>query len=284
MIAVGTLLSPSRLAGADNGLRPVRDLKLAKDVGHMITHGLLAQDETTSDLPIVAPLGNQPQHLPFSVGQVWKFGWERRLSQRHKECHQPLGNFWAEQAFPTRNRVQRPQQYRLIGAFQHIPACPSAHGGKDGIIILKHCEDDDPHMRACPQYLASRFDAIHIGHLYVHENHVRLKGSRLGNRFLSTGRLTDHVNIGDRGQQSAQPLTKQGVVVSDHDAYGVHASSLFGSIFHEQWQAHPHACPASRYGCDGACSAQFLRTLPHRRHSHPRTDIARNPAPVINHL
>src|SRR5690242_20656631 len=92
-------LSPSSLAGADDGLRPVCDLELAKDVGHMVAHGLLAQDETAGDLPIVAPLGNQPQHLPFSVGQVWKFGWVWGLSQRHKVLRQPHGNGWAEDRF-----------------------------------------------------------------------------------------------------------------------------------------------------------------------------------------
>src|SRR5262249_2576668 len=128
----------------------------------------------------------------------------------------------------------------------------SAHGGKDRVIILKHREDDDPHMRTCPQYLARRFDAIHIGHLYVHEDHVRLKGRRLSNRLPATGRLADHLNISNRSQHSAQPLTEQRMVVSDHDSYGVHVPSLWSSILHWQWQARHHACPTGWYSCNNA--------------------------------
>lgn len=72
MVEVGTVLSPSRLAGADDGLRPVGNLELAKDVGHMVAHGFLAQDEAAGDLPVAVPLGNQTQDFSFSVGQVWK--------------------------------------------------------------------------------------------------------------------------------------------------------------------------------------------------------------------
>src|SRR5262249_49850685 len=55
-------------------------------------------------------------------------------------------------------------------------------------------------------------------------------------------------------------------------------------ILHWQWQARHHACPTGWCSCNNARSAQFLRTLAYGSHSHPCTNLTRDPAPVIDHL
>src|SRR5215207_3180827 len=82
----GSLIQQSRsfpaeagLTGTDNGLRSVADLKFAQDVGHVVAHGLLGQNQPARDL-VAAPSGGQPAsgsrgpHDDSSSPTVW---WRR---------------------------------------------------------------------------------------------------------------------------------------------------------------------------------------------------------------
>jgi hypothetical protein len=52
----GSALSPQpSFPGAHDRLRPVRDLKLAEDVGDVVAHRLLADEEALRDLRVASP-------------------------------------------------------------------------------------------------------------------------------------------------------------------------------------------------------------------------------------
>jgi hypothetical protein len=60
------------IAGAEHGLRPIGDLQLTKDVGHIVRHGLAAQVEPLRDLRIALALRDQAQDLALALGQLGK--------------------------------------------------------------------------------------------------------------------------------------------------------------------------------------------------------------------
>jgi len=253
MIAVGTALSPSRLAGADNGLRPVHHLELTKDVGDMVAHGFLTQDETAGDLPVAVPLCNQPKNLSFSVGQVRKYTRERGLLQRREVLRQALGNGRTEDGLTMTDRVNGPQDLRLLGALQEIASCSCSHRRKDRIVVFIHREHQDPNVWTDAENRSSGFNPILPWHVQVHENHIGLKRSGLGNRFLAHGGLPDYVGFRDGLEQDPHSVTKEGMVISNQDTNAVHRFLL--RLLPGQWEPDQNLGASSRAVADNTGSA-----------------------------
>ena len=62
------LFSQTRLPGLDNGLRPVGDLQLIKNIGNVVADRFGADVEMLGNRLIVFPVGNSLKYLSFAVG------------------------------------------------------------------------------------------------------------------------------------------------------------------------------------------------------------------------
>ena len=60
-------------------------------------------------------------------------------------------------------------------------------------------------------------DAIEVGHLQVHDDHIRPVQDGLADGGLAGGGLAHDLHFGQGGQCGLQPLADQGVVVGDQD-------------------------------------------------------------------
>ena len=60
------------LAGAYDGLDAVSDLRLGEDVGDVVTHRLLADDELLGYLAVAQTLRDEAQYLQFPRGEFFK--------------------------------------------------------------------------------------------------------------------------------------------------------------------------------------------------------------------
>src|SRR3954452_8441617 len=69
-----------------------------------------------------------------------------------------------------------------------------------------------------------RLDAIHVGHVEVHDNDIWRCAGCERYRLFAVGCLADHCCIGEGGEQGAQPLAEDGVVVrKEHSQWCGHA-------------------------------------------------------------
>ena len=87
------------------------------------------------------------------------------------------------------------------------------------------------------------FRAIPIGHLDVHQDHIRLESSGLFQRFSPVPALPDYLEIRLRIDQPRNPLTKEIVVVHQQNTQAVHPS-LSDPDYREQKCTRGFLCPA----------------------------------------
>jgi len=66
--SLGVSSSPERTAWAAAG--PRGEVQLAKDVGDVPVHGVLADDQPLGDLAVGESLGEQPEHLSLARGHL----------------------------------------------------------------------------------------------------------------------------------------------------------------------------------------------------------------------
>jgi hypothetical protein len=101
-----------------------------------------------------------------------------------------------------------------VRALQDVALRPGAHGGENRVVVLEHGQDHDPDIPISAEDTAGCFDAVHVGHLYVHQDYVRPEISGPFDHLFSGGRLAHDLHVGFRTQHEAQPFPEDGVIVS----------------------------------------------------------------------
>lgn len=91
------------------------------------------------------------------------------------------------------------------------------HGGSDRLIIERRKPNDADRLSLMPD--APRgFNPVQVGHLNIHDDHVRLHMPRQLDGFQTVGGLCDHLQVGLAIDDPAQVSADDGVIVSDEDA------------------------------------------------------------------
>ena len=156
-------------------LSPVGNLELREDVGDVVAHRFRAQDQVGGDVSIGFALGNQGENLVFAVRQLREElcgatlrGW----SSAAEVVNQALGDGRTKDGLTARHSTDGAQSLLLHGALEEVAARSSANGGEDGLVILKHREDQNADVRACLQDAARGLNAIDAWHLNIHQNDI----------------------------------------------------------------------------------------------------------------
>src|SRR3989442_1265528 len=66
------LLTQASFPGADDSLCPVSHLEFAEDIGDIVAHGVMAQDEACGNLSVAVTLGDQVEDFALAHGQFGK--------------------------------------------------------------------------------------------------------------------------------------------------------------------------------------------------------------------
>jgi len=86
------------------------------------------------------------------------------------------------------------------------------------VVGLKGGEDQDLYLRYLSPDLAAGFEAVHVWHLEIHQDNVRLEFYGLLHGLDSVRRLPDHINPWVFVQETCQPRPEKRLVVGDEDA------------------------------------------------------------------
>jgi hypothetical protein len=103
------LLPETCLSCTHYGLSAICYLKLGEDVRDVITHGLVAEHESSRDRLIAVALGDQPQHLAFAIGELGKCQGPISYSRCREVLDDPLGDRRPEDRISGSDRLDRPQ-------------------------------------------------------------------------------------------------------------------------------------------------------------------------------
>src|SRR5918997_729037 len=225
------VLPETGLAGTDDGLGAIRYLQLAYDVRDMVAYRLGAKVETPGDLGIFVALSYEVEDLALAVAELWEHLGRRCRMYFGEEVREPGGYSRAEDGLAVAHRLYCAEHLGVVRPFEKVSPSPGAHCPKDRTVVLKHRDHQDAHVGAVLHDPARRLDTAHPRHLDVHQNHVRLEIGGQGDGFLSGTCLPDKLRIGGRGQQRAQPVAEEGVVVGYEDAERVRVCS-YGVVVH----------------------------------------------------
>jgi hypothetical protein len=82
------------------------------------------------------------------------------------------------------------------------------------VVVFVHGQGEDGRIRVHLLYAPGGLDPVHVGHLHVHQNHVRLQGAHFLDGFPAVFGLADDLDVLARLQQHAQPGTDDDVIIS----------------------------------------------------------------------
>lgn len=206
----------ARLPGIDSRLRAVSEMEFAQDVGDVALDRLGADDELLRDFAIVFACGDEAQHLQFARGQFVKRV-ENVLARAGNFLHHARGDARMDDGFAGVSAAHRIGKFVGVNIFENVRERAGADGGKNIFVSVVRGEDDNLRARAVRFDETRSLNAIHIGHVQVHENDVRRE---LGDEFdsrLAIFRFTDDLNIGEGVEIAGQAETHNAMVVHEDE-------------------------------------------------------------------
>ena len=116
--------------------------------------------------------------------------------------------------------MDRLHQVIRPGIFEQIAQRAGLDGRKDLVVGGKAGQHQDAHAGWLRRDLPCGFDAIHLGHHQVHQDHVGVQRLSLGDGLGSVARLADHLDVALGREQRADAFADDGVVVNNHNSNG----------------------------------------------------------------
>ena len=110
-----------------------------------------------------------------------------------------------------------PHQFVRGGVFEQVPTGPGLDRGKHLVVGRKAGQHEDATFGRAAGDLACRLDPVHTGHQQVHQDDVRaaLLGAQYG--FLPVARFAHDLEAAGFGEQRADSLAHDGMVVDYQD-------------------------------------------------------------------
>lgn len=125
-----------------------------------VTHGLLAQPEPGRDLAVRQVGGDQAQDLPLTRGELGEAG-PGRPAEVGEVTHQPPGEGGAEDRLALGHGPDRPDELGPPRALEHVSPRARAHRREDRVVVVRHAEHEDPHVRMVPGDALGRDQRAH---------------------------------------------------------------------------------------------------------------------------
>src|SRR6476646_2993145 len=210
--------------GPEPGLHPVGDPDRAEDAGQVGLYGLPPDLEAASHLLFREGVPPQPEHLAFAVpGDIQRVG--SALGSEHRPCRPRI-----ERRFAAGGCVDAANELLGLGVLQQIADGAGAQRLDDPLPVHERGQDDHLDAGSLGRDPAGRLDASDAGHREVHEHDVGslLDAERDGCLAVADG--ADDLEIGMRTEQRHEPVSDDGVVVDDCDAYHVADTSRSTSV------------------------------------------------------
>ena len=114
------------------------------------------------------------------------------------------------------------------GVLEQEPAGSCVEGVEEVVVPVERREDDDV-AQVLGHQLPGRLDAVHPGHLHVHQDDVGAGGACQLDRLQAVGRLPDDLHVLLDGEDHREAGAHHGVVVDEqHPEPGGHPAAPSG--------------------------------------------------------
>src|SRR5690606_32341098 len=175
-------------------LRAVVEPELGEDLGESVADRLLAHAERGRYLLVGSALRQMTQDVFLALRQLAQLvvGVAGQLAVR-LDLFEDLGrDLGVEQRLACRDPLDGSDEVVGVGVLQQVAARACFDGLEHVAVLAVHREDDDVGVWLLGQYRLGGRHAVELGHLDVHEDHVRPGLQRMPYRFAAVGRLADH--------------------------------------------------------------------------------------------
>ena len=129
-------------------------------------------------------------------------------------------NFRTQVAFAHGDGAHGVEKVGLAAVLQQVALGPGAQDLPHIDRVLVHGKSQHARLRRHFGQAARGFDAVELRHRHIHHTHIRLQFFRLFHRLAAIGDFCHDFHVPLRGQNHAEALTNDGVIVGKHDGGG----------------------------------------------------------------
>src|SRR6266446_223268 len=207
LVLGGVLLGKNNQTFGDGEFGQTRDavdIQLAHDVLAVRFHGANTDPEGVGDFFIAKAFGEVNHNFPLAIGKLsggWSFtGAADELVQGHPR------DIRAEKGFAGIDRFDGAHQFLQGGFFEHIATRAGLDDAQDIIGVAVHREDEDFYVGKFTMQEFGDRQAVHEGHVDVHEDDIGQDLLGFANGFEAIGGFADDDEAflpGEAGTDSA---------------------------------------------------------------------------------
>jgi hypothetical protein len=179
--------------------------------------------EALGNVGVAHALGNEPDNLNFAFGErdviadlgiaggVVGVG---ELGQDHQDLV-------AKKPLAFGHRSDGLDEFGAFGTFHHVAIGTRLQGLADGVGLLAHGQDNDPHVGVLLLDLQAEVDAVEHGHVQVREHHIDPLGFEPLQDLPTVGNDARDLKALHGVEHDAEAVAHNGVVVGDENTDGV---------------------------------------------------------------
>lgn len=196
------------------------EVELLHEAVPVLFHRLQADAEEIGDLPVLAPLGDEFQHLPLPGGEP--------LPGRDQDIVLPalqvavddlVGDVWTQIAFSRQYGTNSRQEFLMGRVLEDIAGGPGAEAGQDVLLRFMDRQDQDFRRRRLPSHLPDGVQASQPRHGEIQKQEIRLQLPTATYRLPAVCRLPHDSQIRARRQERFEPLPEDRVIFGDDDSF-----------------------------------------------------------------
>src|SRR5438445_671799 len=188
------------------------DIQLAHDVLAVRFHGANTDSEGAGDFLIAKALGDVNQNFPLAIGGLRGGRSFTGAADELVQCH--ARDIRAEKGFAGIDRFDGAHQFLQGCFFEHIAARPGLDDAQDIFGVAVHREDEDFDVWKFTAQVFGDRQAVHEGHINVHEDDVRQKLLRFANGFEAISGFADDGEAFLPGETGTDSAPDNGMVVN----------------------------------------------------------------------
>jgi len=178
-----------------------------------------AQTESLTDLPIRKPLGHQPQHLKFSIGEYVRSRWLiEKLSLGAEYGHQPAGYGGLQHNSSLGDGQHGVDEFVVMNILEQVSGGPGSDRLEHVLVVVVDGEDEDVDIRPPRLDLPGGLNTAQTRQAKVHQDHVWPELASEAYRISAIGGLAHDLDLSTVLQDLASSPTNEGVIINDENA------------------------------------------------------------------
>src|ERR1700677_810053 len=201
-------LDDAALQADGDGVGAVVGIELGQNIFDVGLDGFFGDGEPIGDDFIGVTGGNQAKDFDFARGELVVGGVIGEFG----------GDFWRDAFVSGMDGADGIEQFAMQQTFQQIRAGAGFESADDLDVTGVGGEGDEARVGKFSADGAHGVDAVHAGHLQIHEHDIGPMQTKLFDGFQAIGSLADELQVGLIGNERGDALAQNRVIVDQGDA------------------------------------------------------------------